>query len=957
MKLSKRLMALVLSLCIVSSLLVPAVSAADSDITDEGVSMTYDFIGRNLTYLNLNKGESADTITTRLTGMNSRFTKGTVNWTYAADTISNTTANSFRTYTEGTNRNSHLHARTAKDEWVAMILRSPGAGTYIMSLEHNIGRYGALEAEVYVLPSSAATFVTTFQEANNVASVTAALGSSSKVTVGTVNFEQLENTSNETTNGAVDPVTSTIGEVTLRNEETFVIVFKVTDVGVGSGYMWFRSLTLTEGSLDDSDSAESVPGSIGYSFNSIGKSATALAESLETTYAADANSYALAAGTTDDSIVWTSKSLKFGNSTSGSLWAAFVLNVAESGYYNLHASLGVYKGDHSGYEAVDIYLLDDSNKDAIDNLNGQKNTTGLFDSMEKIMGGTVDGSLHHYISGTNVGVSYAYLGNQYLEQGEYILLVDPRTADNTVEHTFFLRSVTLVPGEDGSAFVDKVNNAAGSETDPITTQVEVVYQLGADLKASEATLTLGAQDLALNGNKLEVAAITSPFLPGAATQLETNVTSGITGDGTVVVTSGAAPMLPYGSRQAISLKAGENAWYFCTPTIVSGEPFTGQPFMHDPSNVGFAFQISMSEAAKEIIAKGNSGLELTLDWTIGELQGRTVKFSEDDLVKWAKGEGDTFYVEVANLESLIEEYGAVNCVPSISKDFVSYSGVDIDYYGKKPEWDADGVLKILFIGNSFSNDTVEYACQIANNLGIENVVIGNLYIGGCSLEKHLDKFTDKAADYTYYYYVNGDLTYTKGFVGNDALTDENWDYVSFQQKSGYSYNASTYSYLDDLMDIVEEACPQATFVWNMTWAYDNRYLESEESGMDMTDVEMYTGIVGAVQSEILTNDRIAMVMPVGTAIQNARTSFMGSDDYENSTGYNLTKDGRHLSTNTGRYIAAATFMGQLMNLDLSQLTWKPDSVSEEEALVAIESAINALENPYEVTNSIYTTQG
>ena len=52
----------------------------------------------------------------------------------------------------------------------------------------------------------------------------------------------------------------------------------------------------------------------------------------------------------------------------------------------------------------------------------------------------------------------------------------------------------------------------------------------------------------------------------------------------------------------------------------------------------------------------------------------------------------------------------------------------------KQNWNDDGVLKILFIGNSFSADTAEYLYPVANNLGVENVKIGNLFIGGCSID-------------------------------------------------------------------------------------------------------------------------------------------------------------------------------------------------------------------------------
>ena len=55
---------------------------------------------------------------------------------------------------------------------------------------------------------------------------------------------------------------------------------------------------------------------------------------------------------------------------------------------------------------------------------------------------------------------------------------------------------------------------------------------------------------------------------------------------------------------------------------------------------------------------------------------------------------------------------------------------------QQPNWEEDGALRILTIGNSFSDDTMQYVYQIAKALGIEKVELGNLYIGGCTLDTH-----------------------------------------------------------------------------------------------------------------------------------------------------------------------------------------------------------------------------
>ena len=59
-------------------------------------------------------------------------------------------------------------------------------------------------------------------------------------------------------------------------------------------------------------------------------------------------------------------------------------------------------------------------------------------------------------------------------------------------------------------------------------------------------------------------------------------------------------------------------------------------------------------------------------------------------------------------------------------------------------------LKILAIGNSFSEDATEYIPMIARDLGIKNITVGNMYIGGCTIEKHASNARNNEAAYKYY---------------------------------------------------------------------------------------------------------------------------------------------------------------------------------------------------------------
>ncbi len=52
-------------------------------------------------------------------------------------------------------------------------------------------------------------------------------------------------------------------------------------------------------------------------------------------------------------------------------------------------------------------------------------------------------------------------------------------------------------------------------------------------------------------------------------------------------------------------------------------------------------------------------------------------------------------------------------------------------------------MKILAIGNSFSQDATRYLQDIAASAG-EELFVRNLYIGGCSLEMHSKNIAENA---------------------------------------------------------------------------------------------------------------------------------------------------------------------------------------------------------------------
>src|SRR5690606_12218230 len=82
-----------------------------------------------------------------------------------------------------------------------------------------------------------------------------------------------------------------------------------------------------------------------------------------------------------------------------------------------------------------------------------------------------------------------------------------------------------------------------------------------------------------------------------------------------------------------------------------------------------------------------------------------------------------------------------------------------------PGASADGIIKILAIGNSFSEDALEsYVSNLAIADGLQ-IVIGHLVIGGSSLQQHLTNATNNSAAYSYRKInVTGDKTTSSNYT-------------------------------------------------------------------------------------------------------------------------------------------------------------------------------------------------
>lgn len=279
---------------------------------------------------------------------------------------------------------------------------------------------------------------------------------------------------------------------------------------------------------------------------------------------------------------------------------------------------------------------------------------------------------------------------------------------------------------------------------------------------------------------------------------------------------------------------------------------------------------------------------------------------------------------------------------SVDQDIERYVQVTV-----KPWVDFTQSLKILAIGNSFSEDAMNLLYKIAANAGIPNIVIGNLYIGGSALDTHVTKYNYMLPDYIYYKNTNDNWTSRNGSNIMYGILDEDWDIITIQQVSGKSGLPDTYDpYLGALIQIVmdNKTNPNARIYWHMTWAYQQNSTHGDFRHYGHDQMTMYEAIIQTAQEKIVPRPEIKGLIPAGTAIQNLRTSHLGDT---------LTRDGYHLSLTKGRYAAALTWFAYITPFDIDEITYKPADVSEKDFLAIKEAVKNAILSPFEITESIY----
>lgn len=209
------------------------------------------------------------------------------------------------------------------------------------------------------------------------------------------------------------------------------------------------------------------------------------------------------------------------------------------------------------------------------------------------------------------------------------------------------------------------------------------------------------------------------------------------------------------------------------------------------------------------------------------------------------------------------------------------------------------MIKILAIGNSFSEDAAAYLHSIAQSDGVDLMVV-NLYIGGSSLKTHW--FHAANDNHAFEYQLNGKSTDRMVSI-HEILLEESWDFITFQQASHHSGFIETYfPYIKDLSTFVTSYAPQAKQYIHQTWAYEIDSDHSHFPRYNNDQHEMYELLTKAY--DYGSKELSLPLIPSGTVIQALRAHPV----FDYSTGgLSLCRDGFHMHLLYGRYAVAATW--------------------------------------------------
>ena len=242
-------------------------------------------------------------------------------------------------------------------------------------------------------------------------------------------------------------------------------------------------------------------------------------------------------------------------------------------------------------------------------------------------------------------------------------------------------------------------------------------------------------------------------------------------------------------------------------------------------------------------------------------------------------------------------------------------------------------MKVLSIGNSFSEDAQRYLHDLGKHNGVSIKAV-NLFIGGCSLRMHYLNMLERRDAYGFFY--NGEPLGLKVTIA-EALASDTWDYVTLQQASHLSPKYETYTpYIEALADYVRTYCPHTKLMIHETWAYE----EGSERLHKVGGFETADAMMAAIRDAY---GRAAKAISADGIIPSGDAMLLAS-----KTGIEkVHRDCSHAAYGIGRYLLSLTWYRVLTGRDITNDTFVPTEAgfTEEErrcAIAAVNKTVDSL---------------
>ena len=284
-------------------------------------------------------------------------------------------------------------------------------------------------------------------------------------------------------------------------------------------------------------------------------------------------------------------------------------------------------------------------------------------------------------------------------------------------------------------------------------------------------------------------------------------------------------------------------------------------------------------------------------------------------------------------------------------------------------------LKVLFVGNSFSQNAVSQLDQIAKSAGAEETLIANLHQSAHPVSGYVKNITSKENQYQYTERGTlADTTHNTSACNLDyGLTAQDWDVIVIQPYCWQSYSAtdgpdgeqfksaSNYADIATLANYAKATTtnPKAKLAFYQIWSRPFDYLKFNNA----SDHVWNGGYIDGLSSQYVWQQIVRAYdysegtspfdyyVPVGTAIENARLTFLEETpmkdtltSYKNAVGSGLNSDNIHLNS-WGSFIDGMAFVKALTGLSIDGVTYKPTGMTDSELAMAKIAVNAAFEGP------------